>query len=106
MEYLSKTLRVFPPPMAMHTFSGTPACTSARAARDRKYVSPDSPELWSWPIFPPGFHSEHSAELARVQADPQARETHRVACPLHKNLCRMSTLDLQEQFPPIHPKQH
>jgi hypothetical protein len=33
-----------------------------------KYVSADSPELWSWPIFPQGFHSEHLVELARLQA--------------------------------------
>lgn len=33
-----------------------------------KYVAADSPELWSWPIFPQGFHSEHLAELARLQA--------------------------------------
>jgi hypothetical protein len=33
-----------------------------------KYVAADSPELWSWPIFPPGFHSEHLVELARLQA--------------------------------------
>jgi len=33
-----------------------------------KYVAADSPELWSWPIFPRGFHSEHLVELARLQA--------------------------------------
>ena len=33
-----------------------------------KYVAADSPELWSWPIFPQGFHSEHLVELARLQA--------------------------------------
>lgn len=33
-----------------------------------KYVAADSPELWSWPIFPQGFHSEHLMELARLQA--------------------------------------
>jgi hypothetical protein len=33
-----------------------------------KYVASDSPQLWSWPIFPPGFHSEHLMELARLQA--------------------------------------
>ena len=33
-----------------------------------KYVAADSPELWSWPIFPAGFHSEHLVELARLQA--------------------------------------
>ncbi|HVH72814.1 MAG TPA: hypothetical protein VNB49_17130 [Candidatus Dormibacteraeota bacterium] len=30
----------------------------ARLATE-KYVAEDSPKLWSWPIFPPGFHSEH-----------------------------------------------
>ena len=33
-----------------------------------KYVAADSPSLWSWPIFPQGFHSEHLVELARLQA--------------------------------------
>jgi hypothetical protein len=33
-----------------------------------KYVAVDSPELWSWPIFPLGFHSKHLMELARLQA--------------------------------------
>jgi hypothetical protein len=33
-----------------------------------KHVAADSPEIWSWPIFPPGFHSEHLMELARLQA--------------------------------------
>ena len=39
----------------------------ARLATE-KHVAVDSPELWSWPIFPPGFHSEHLMELARLQA--------------------------------------
>jgi hypothetical protein len=39
----------------------------ARLATE-KYVARDSPEIWSWPIFPPGFHSEHLMELARLQA--------------------------------------
>src|SRR5437588_10762457 len=33
-----------------------------------KYVARDSPEIWLWPIFPPGFHSEHLMELASLQA--------------------------------------
>jgi hypothetical protein len=33
-----------------------------------KYIAADSPEIWSWPIFPPAFHSEHLMELARLQA--------------------------------------
>jgi hypothetical protein len=33
-----------------------------------KYVAVDSLEIWSWPIFPPGFHSQHLLELARLQA--------------------------------------
>ena len=40
---------------------------SARLATE-KYIAEDSPKLWSWPIFPPGFHSEHLMELARLQA--------------------------------------
>jgi len=31
-----------------------------------KYVAPDSPELWSWPIFPPGFHSERHATSTTI----------------------------------------
>ena len=32
------------------------------------YVAEDSPALWDWPIFPPGFHSSHLMSLARLQA--------------------------------------
>ncbi|HLW78893.1 MAG TPA: polysaccharide deacetylase family protein [Terriglobia bacterium] len=32
------------------------------------YVAHDSPSLWGWPIFPPGFHSPQLMELARLQA--------------------------------------
>ncbi len=40
----------------------------ARLATAR-YVAEDSlPGLWNWPIFPPGFHSPHLMELARLQA--------------------------------------
>jgi hypothetical protein len=39
----------------------------ARLATE-KYIAADSPNLWSWPIFPPGFHSEHLMGLARLQA--------------------------------------
>ena len=40
---------------------------SATFAADR-YVAADSPELWSWPIFPKGFHAPRIMELARLQA--------------------------------------
>jgi hypothetical protein len=33
-----------------------------------RYVAEDSPGLWSWPIFPAGFHAPHVMELARLQA--------------------------------------
>lgn len=33
-----------------------------------KWVANDSPSIWEWPIFPPGFHSAHLMELARLQA--------------------------------------
>ena len=33
-----------------------------------KYVAADSPSLWSWPIFPPGFHAPDIMALARLQA--------------------------------------
>lgn len=36
-------------------------------AADR-YVAPDSPDLWRWPIFPKGFHAPRIMELARLQA--------------------------------------
>jgi len=51
--------------------SGTPPSAVARVegryTADR-YVADDSPELWSWPIFPEGFHAPHLMELARLQA--------------------------------------
>jgi phosphotransferase system HPr-like phosphotransfer protein len=33
-----------------------------------RYVAEDSPDLWSWPIFPDGFHAPRIMELARLQA--------------------------------------
>ena len=33
-----------------------------------RYVAEDSPELWSWVIFPEGFHAPRIMELARLQA--------------------------------------
>lgn len=33
-----------------------------------QWVAKDSPSTWEWPIFPPGFHSAHLMELARLQA--------------------------------------
>src|SRR5437667_1791083 len=33
-----------------------------------QYVAQDASALWEWPIFPPGFHSPHLMELARLQA--------------------------------------
>jgi hypothetical protein len=33
-----------------------------------KFVADDSPGLWDWVIFPPGFHSPHLMELAKLQA--------------------------------------
>jgi peptidoglycan/xylan/chitin deacetylase (PgdA/CDA1 family) len=33
-----------------------------------RYVADDSPALWSWPIFPEGFHAPALMELARLQA--------------------------------------
>jgi len=32
------------------------------------YVADDSPALWEWPIFPPGFHAPHLMSLAKLQA--------------------------------------
>ncbi|HEX5412647.1 MAG TPA: hypothetical protein VFZ27_12425 [Terriglobia bacterium] len=33
-----------------------------------KYVAKDTPQLWSWPIFRPGFNGQHLLDLARLQA--------------------------------------
>jgi len=33
-----------------------------------RYVAEDTPALWSWPIFPDGFHAPKIMELARLQA--------------------------------------
>ena len=40
---------------------------TGRYTADR-YVAEDSPNLWSWPIFPEGFHAPRIMELARLQA--------------------------------------
>jgi len=33
-----------------------------------QWVAKDSLSIWGWPIFPPGFHSAHLMDLARLQA--------------------------------------
>jgi hypothetical protein len=58
--------------------SGKVTIALARLATE-KYVIPDSSEIWSWPIFTPGFHSEHLVELTRLRAWTVKRETERVA---------------------------
>jgi hypothetical protein len=52
------------------TSSNVPQMVKIAPARlaTESYIAEDSPKLWSWPIFPPGFHSEHLMELARLQA--------------------------------------
>ena len=66
-DYLATLARVFA------DLSGTggppPSVTRAEGhfTADR-YVAADSPELWSWPIFPEGFHAPGIMELARLQA--------------------------------------
>ena len=49
---------------------GAPEAVTIEPARlaTENYIAADSLKLWSWPIFPPGFHSEHLMELARLQA--------------------------------------
>ena len=49
---------------------GAPGMVTIEPARlaTETYIAEDSPKLWSWPIFPPGFHSERLMELARLQA--------------------------------------
>ena len=79
----------------------------ARAARDRKIRRSGLTGALVVADLPAGIPFRTlGGTNAAAGVDPQASETHRVACPIRKNLCRMSTLDLQEQFPPIHPKQH
>jgi hypothetical protein len=48
----------------------TPASVTIRegAFTPDRYVAPDTPGLWSWVIFPDGFHAPHLMELARLQA--------------------------------------
>lgn len=58
---------------AFETVAGSgaaPAQVERRTGRftaDR-YVAEDSTKLWSWPIFPPGFHSPEIMASARLQA--------------------------------------
>jgi hypothetical protein len=40
---------------------------TGRFTADR-YVAEDTPALWSWPIFPDGFHAPRIMEQARLQA--------------------------------------
>ncbi|MEP6592900.1 MAG: polysaccharide deacetylase family protein [Acidobacteriota bacterium] len=49
-----------PPPADVRRLDG-------RLTADR-YVAQDSAGLWSWPIFPEGFHAPRLMELARLQA--------------------------------------
>jgi len=34
----------------------------------KKYVADDSPGLWGWVVFPPGFNAPHMMEIAKLQA--------------------------------------
>ena len=55
---------------ALVTSGRTPAVVArveGRYTADRD-VAEDSPGLWSWPIFPEGFHAPRVMELARLQA--------------------------------------
>jgi hypothetical protein len=55
---------------ALVTSGAAPAHVERRSGRFTadKYVAGDSPQLWSWPIFPPGFHAPELMMLARLQA--------------------------------------
>jgi hypothetical protein len=33
-----------------------------------KYIAKNTPQVWSWPIFRPGFNGQHLLDLARLQA--------------------------------------
>ncbi len=51
--------------------TGTPPAEVARRSghfTSDRYVGEDSEKLWSWPIFPDGFHAPRIMELARLQA--------------------------------------
>jgi len=47
----------------------TPATVAMGPAKlaTSQYVAKDSPHLWDWPIYHPGFNGTHILELARLQ---------------------------------------
>jgi NAD(P)-dependent dehydrogenase (short-subunit alcohol dehydrogenase family) len=55
---------------AVVTSGAAPADVERRSGRFTAdtYVADDSPQLWSRPIFPPGFHAPQLMTLARLQA--------------------------------------
>jgi len=52
------------------TTGGAPREVPLRTGRFTadQFVTPDSPALWNWVIFPDGFHAPRIMELARLQA--------------------------------------
>ncbi len=50
--------------------SGRPVQVERRTGRftAAASVAEDSPKLWSWPIFPEGFHAPRLMDLARLQS--------------------------------------
>jgi hypothetical protein len=66
-DYLATLARTFED---VASTGHAPAIVERRVGRFTadKYVAPDAPGLWSWIIFPDGFHAPHLMELARLQA--------------------------------------
>jgi hypothetical protein len=66
-DYLATLGRVFEGLASSGTRPADVTPVEGRFTADR-YVAGDSPALWSWPIFPEGFHAPRIMELARLQA--------------------------------------
>jgi hypothetical protein len=66
-DYLATLAGAF---QAISTSGSAPAEVERRTGRFTadEYVAADSPTLWNWPIFPPGFHAPDIMALARLQA--------------------------------------
>jgi hypothetical protein len=66
-DYLVTLAAVY---QALAATGAAPAQVERRPGRFTadQYVAEDSTNLWSWPIFPPGFHAPEIMALARLQA--------------------------------------
>jgi peptidoglycan/xylan/chitin deacetylase (PgdA/CDA1 family)/phosphotransferase system HPr-like phosphotransfer protein len=66
-DYLATLARAVEDAMASGNRPTDVVRREGRYTADR-YVAEDSPDLWSWPIFPEGFHAPRIMELAQLQA--------------------------------------